>query len=142
MRGRVLLAWLFLGLVAVAPTARTMAEPAPTGPRIMVAPERFDFGPVLPGKAVTREFVIRNVGSSDLNLEKVQPSCGCTVATGYSPVVKPAGSTVLRITLTTPSSSGRIVKTVLVRSNDPARPVVELKIEATVTPASAGASTS
>jgi hypothetical protein len=142
MRGRVRLAWLFLGLLAVAPAAWALAEPAPAGPRIMVAPERFDFGPVLPGKAVTREFVIRNVGSADLNLEKVQPSCGCTVATGYSPVVKPAGSTVLRITLTTPSSSGRIVKTVLVRSNDPARPVVELKIEATVTPAGAAASAS
>ncbi len=103
------------------------------GPRILVAPEHFDFGSVLPGKDVTREFVVRNVGTADLTIDKVQTSCGCTVVDKYSSVLKPGETTALRVKLTTPHQAGRLQKSILVRSNDPARAVVELKLEANVT---------
>ena len=46
--------------------------------------------------------------------------------------MKPGGSTPLRVTLTAPEEAGRLQKSVLIKSNDPAHPNVELKIEATI----------
>ena len=114
------------------------STPAPpvtpaSGPRIAVDPSSFDFGRTLPQKAVTREFSIRNFGDQDLVIENVSTSCGCTVAdTLAKKVVKPGGSQPLRVTLTTPAGLGAITKSVVVRSNDPARPLLEIKLKTTV----------
>ena len=109
------------------------ASPATSGPRIAVDPPAFDFGKTLPQKAVTREFSVRNFGDQDLVIENVSTSCGCAVAENLAKtVVKPGGSRPLRVTLTTPSSPGPITKSVVVRSNDPARPLLEIKLKTTV----------
>ena len=108
-------------------------DPAVSGPRIAVDPPSFDFGKVLPQKSVTREFSIRSFGAQDLVIENVSTSCGCTVAdTLAKKVVKPGGSQPLRVTLTTPANPGPITKSVMVRSNDPVRPLLEIKLKATV----------
>jgi hypothetical protein len=107
--------------------------PSASGPRIAVDPPSFDFGRTLPQKAVTREFNVRNFGDQDLVIERVSTSCGCTVADALAgKVVKPGGTQPLRVTLTTPSSPGATTKSVVVRSNDPARPLLEIKLKATV----------
>lgn len=108
-------------------------SPAASGPRIAVEPPSFDFGKTLPDKAVTREFSVRNFGDQDLVIESVSTSCGCAVAESLAKtVVKPGGSQPLRVTLTTPSSPGPTIKSVVVRSNDPARPLLEIKLKTTV----------
>jgi hypothetical protein len=48
--------------------------------------------------------------------------------------VRPGGSAALRVRFETRNYSGKVVRSVLVKSNDPARAMVELKLEATVTP--------
>ena len=53
--------------------------PAARGPVIRVEPAGFDFGSVLPGKTLRKEFRLRNAGDQDLVLQKVRTSCGCTV---------------------------------------------------------------
>lgn len=111
---------------------RASAEEAARVARISISPEKFDFGAVRPEKELFHGFVVRNVGSADLVLEKPVTSCGCTVVDGYSSLVKPGTSTTLRVKLKTPATAGRLQKSVLVRSNDPARATVELKVEATV----------
>jgi len=117
--------------VSPAPAASPVA-PA-SGPRITVDPPSFDFGKTLPEKAVAREFTIRNFGDQDLVIENVTTSCGCTVAESLTKtVVKPGGSQPLRVTLTTPAHPGAITKSVMVRSNDPARPLLEIKLKTTV----------
>jgi hypothetical protein len=110
----------------------TPVPPAP-GPRIAVDPPSFDFGRSLPQKALTREFSLRNFGDQDLLIESVSTSCGCAVAdTLAKKIVKPGGSHPLRVTLTTPQGPGPIVKSVVVRSNDPTRPLLEIKLKTTV----------
>ena len=117
--------------ISPAPAASPLA-PA-SGPRIAVDPPSFDFGRTLPEKAVAREFTIRNFGDQDLVIENVTTSCGCTVAESLTKtVVKPGGSQPLRVTLTTPAHPGAITKSVMVRSNDPARPLLEIKLKTTV----------
>ena len=132
MRSRLLLGVSCLVALLGAASSSLAVDDTARGPRISVSPERFDFGSVLPDQKLTREFVVRNVGAADLLLEKVSTSCGCTVAEGYTSLVKPGKSTVLRVTLSTPPTAGRLQKSVLVRSNDPTRATVELKVEATV----------
>ncbi len=112
-------------------------QPKPDAPidgaRIAVDPPSFDFGRVLPQKSLTREFSIRSFGAQDLVIESVSTSCGCTVADNLAKkVVKPGGSQPLRVTLTTPANPGSITKSVMVRSNDPVRPLLEIKLKATV----------
>jgi hypothetical protein len=99
-----------------------------------VDPSSFDFGRALPRKVLRRVFHIRNFGDRDLTIEGVSTTCGCTAAP-FDPaqkVVAAGDSTPLRVSLTTPDGPGRISHSVLVRSNDPERPALEIKLYATV----------
>jgi hypothetical protein len=118
-------------------TASFAQEPKPEAPpakapRIAVEPASFDFGKALPNRTLEKEFYIRNWGSADLAIEAVSTTCGCTVADGWSKLVHPGGNTPLRVKLETRSYSGRVVRKVLIRSNDPAKSLLEVQVEATV----------
>jgi hypothetical protein len=110
------------------------AKPAAGGPRIAVEPPSFDFGKAVQNKTLQKEFSIRNLGDTDLVLDSVTTSCGCTVADGYGKVVKPGASTHMQVSLQTRMSSGKLQKSVLIKSNDPAKGLYELKLEAMVAP--------
>jgi hypothetical protein len=114
-----------------ADTPASSPSPAPA-PRIVVEPMSFEFGTVRAGRAVQKEFLVRNHGRVDLVIHKIVSSCGCTAALTDSQTVKPGGSTPLRVTFTAPDEPGRLQKSVLLQTNDPVRPTLELKIEATV----------
>jgi hypothetical protein len=120
-----------LGGTALSADAPPAAPSPAAAPRIVVEPGSFDFGSVKAGKQVQKEFLIRNHGSRDLVLDVVS-DCNCTGALPDSKTVKPGGSTPLRVTFTATDMTGRVQKSVIVRSNDPARPSVEVKIEATI----------
>jgi hypothetical protein len=121
-----------LGAVALlAASARAEEKPRP-GPRIRVDPESFDFGRALPDKTLRKEFTIRNFGDAELVIEGISTSCGCTAALTAEKRVEPGGSTPLRVTLETRSYSGRVERQVLVRSNDPATPLLRVRVSATV----------
>ena len=108
------------------------ARPALAGPRLSVDPASFDFGKALPGKALSKEFTVRNVGSAELVIEQVSTSCGCTAALLDTRALEPGASAALRVTLHTPGGPGPVSKSVLVRSNDPERRTTEIRIQATV----------
>jgi uncharacterized protein DUF1573 len=133
-------AWLFLmAALLLVPagaedTKKAAAAPAPEGkgPRISVEPQSFDFGKAVQNKTLSKEFSIKNYGTEDLVIENVSTTCGCTAALLDSKVVKPGGSTPLRVTLETRTYSGKVERKILIRSNDPATNVLELKVEAMV----------
>jgi hypothetical protein len=118
-------------IAAVAGAGDTKPVPA-GGPRITVEPPSFDFGKAIQNKTLQKEFSIKNYGDADLVLDSVSTSCGCTVADGYSKVVKPGASTHLNVSLQTRTSTGKLQKSVLIKSNDPTKALYELKLEATV----------
>ncbi len=122
--------------VAAVAAALLFASAAGAGdapaPRIRVEPEGFDFGNVLPDKTLRKEFTIRNFGNAPLELESVSTTCGCTAALAGTKRVEPGGSTPLRVTFQTRRFSGKVERRVLVRSNDPKTPLVEVKLGATV----------
>jgi hypothetical protein len=122
-----------LALAAGMAVAQVPVNAVTKGPRIAVEPAHFDFGQAVKGKELSKEFSIRNFGSEDLVIDNVSTSCGCTAAliNDKDKTIKPGGSAPLRVTLRT-SAAGRIAKSVLIKSNDPAKGTYELKIEATV----------
>jgi hypothetical protein len=124
----------FLALVATAAGADEKPVPAP---RIQVEPESFDFGSVQQGKTLRRDFTIRNFGDAELVIEGVSTTCGCTAALAAQSRVEPGGRTVLRVTFETRTYSGKVERNVMVRSNDPKAPLVQVRVGATVEKAAA-----
>jgi hypothetical protein len=123
--------------LAQAPAAPATQPGAPPvtparAPRIAVEPTVFDFGRAQQEKTLEKEFTVRNLGNEDLVIENVSTTCGCTVAEGYSKVIKPGASTPMRVKLQTRTNVGRLSRSVLIKSNDPSGRPLELKIEATV----------
>ena len=130
------LAWLVLGLVMTTPLLAEETKPASPvkGPRIVVEPASFNFGEVLQNRTLHKEFTIRNQGSEELVIDKIVSDCGCTVV-GFETKdkrIEPGGGATMRVRLNTRSFAGRIVKRVLVRSNDRSRRSYEVKLTATV----------
>ena len=123
---------LLAGAVTATAEEPAPAAAAPRGPRISVDPTVFDFGKAQQEKTLEKEFTIRNLGNEDLVIDSVSTTCGCTVAEGYSKVIKPGASTPLRVKLQTRTTSGRLSRSVLIKSNDPSGRPLELTVEATV----------
>jgi len=122
--------------VTVAPAWAQEARPqaAGKGPKIVVEPPSFDFGAALQNKVLEKELLIRNAGTEDLVIENVATTCGCTVAELDTKTIKPGAQTPLRVKLETRTNQGKIVKNVIVRSNDPTTPSLQIKLEADVKP--------
>jgi hypothetical protein len=108
------------------------------GPRIVVEPASFDFGQALQNKTLTKDFVLRNLGDESLRIEEVRTTCGCTAALPSERVVSPGGQTRLRVELQTRTAEGRLERSVNIRSNDPTRNVLEVKLKVAVVRPAAG----
>jgi hypothetical protein len=129
------LAFTVLSLLpaALAPYAPAPAASPAAAPRIVIEPASFDFGAIKPVHVVEKEFVLRNNGRADLRIESIVSSCHCAaILADTKLLVKPGASTTFRVRLTAPEPAGRLQRSVLVKSNDPAQPALEVKIEALV----------
>jgi hypothetical protein len=122
------------GLEAQAAKSKAPApRPLAAAPKMEVSPETKDAGTVAKGQVVDAVFVVKNTGGSDLIISDARPSCGCTVAS-FDKIIKPGGEGKIQSSVDTKSFSGPISKSVLVVSNDPDRPQVNLFIKALVKP--------
>ena len=114
------------------------AKPAAPGkavaaPKIDIGQETRDMGTVPKGQVIETDFVVKNAGGSDLIISDARPSCGCTVSS-FDKVIKPGGEGKIHTSVDTKSFSGPISKSVLVVSNDPDRPQMNLFVKALVKP--------
>jgi hypothetical protein len=120
-------------LLAAAIAAAGLASGEQTAaPRIRVEPAEFDFGRVKPQRTLRKEFRLLNLGERDLVIERISRSCGCTAADTDTRTLAPGASTPLRVSVETRNSSGDIEHRVLVKSNDPQTPSLEIRLRATV----------
>lgn len=127
-----------LAQTPVQPSASPKPSSSPTSPRIAVEPTAFDFGPALQNKTLTKDFVIKNFGGADLVIESVSTTCGCTVGQLETRTLKPGMAVPLKVSLETRSYSGALQRAVLIRSNDPTKALLEVRVQALVQPAPAG----
>ncbi len=113
-------------------TAPSPAAAAARAVTLAATPETFDFGRVLPGRTLQKEFRLRNLGPRPLQIVAVSTDCGCMVAGDYDKELPPGGSTALKVELTTPAQPGRLVRTVVVRTATPDASALALTVAATV----------
>jgi hypothetical protein len=105
---------------------------AVAAPGLAVEPSSFDFGEVRRQRTLSKEFRLVNLSDAELHLVRITTSCGCTVVETGARVVAPGESTLLRVELQTRDDSGRVLRTVLIESDDPERPRVLIELRATV----------
>jgi hypothetical protein len=126
--------WLpfaLLLLAAGAPARSQQAAPTKDLPRASVKELVFDAGKVVRGDPVKHDFIVENAGAAALEITRVQPACGCTVAQ-YDAKIEPGKAGKISATLATAGFSGPIHKTISVTTNDPRLASFQLALKADV----------
>jgi hypothetical protein len=134
-----------VALMASLASAQTKTKKEPTAaksataaseektPRLTIVEPVKEYGEVPKGDKLDWAFVIKNTGSSDLQIIAAKPGCGCTVA-DYDKVIKPGETGKVTAHVDTTNFSGPIAKTVTLETNDPSSPTSTLTIHAVVKP--------
>lgn len=104
----------------------------PARARVVVQPPVQDFGAVERGTRVTRVFVLRNKSRQPVRIDRLVPSCACTVAAPEGQTIVRGGQTVVSVTLDTAELVGRTTKSIGVRTSDPQTPLVQLWLRGVV----------
>lgn len=100
-------------------------------PKIVFAQTEHDFGKVTAGAEQSCTFDFINDGGQDLVIERIYASCGCTTTTAGNMVVKPGEPSEISVTFEA-DSAGKVKKQVIVYTNDPENPQVNLWITAEI----------
>lgn len=142
MKRIVILSIIAFGVVpalslAQQPQSVVGVKPAPaeikaqTGPKpvIDIAEKIKDYGVIARGEKVKAEFLVKNTGAAPLVINQVRPTCGCTVTSPVPPPIPPGSSAKIAAEVNTADFSGPMSKAVMVYSNDPDTPQVNLVIK-------------
>lgn len=98
-------------------------------PKLVIPDVTFDFGTVAEGKQVIASFVLKNQGDTALEIKRVFPACGCTVAEMSSSLIPPGQQASLNVSFDTNGFYGFKVKTIRLFTNDPQRSTVVLTLQ-------------
>jgi hypothetical protein len=101
-------------------------------PKIDCSEAVFDFGSRDASEVVSHTFELKNTGTSDLVIKAVRPACGCTTAQLDKSVIPPGESSKLGAQLSLAGRSGEVQKPILIESNDPANPALQLTFKGVV----------
>jgi hypothetical protein len=129
VRALALPAVLVAALAAAPPGAASGSPPA-----IAFESETCDLGSLAQGEQPACLFGFTNAGDGELRIHQVEPTCGCTTALLSAPLVRAGDRGAIRVVFDSASFAGEVVKEVEVRTNDPARPSLTLRIKALVEP--------
>jgi hypothetical protein len=103
-------------------------------PQVTVSPVGFDFGNIS-ADPVTTTFAVNNHGNRSLQIESITTSCGCTTAEISRQTIGPGESAKLTVNFDPQTHAGAVgdfLRSVYLRTNDPANPEVEVQIKANV----------
>jgi Protein of unknown function (DUF1573) len=88
---------------------------------------------IAPGK-VSGVFKFKNIGTALLELAQPDTSCGCTVAEVSQDKLAPGQSGQITYTINLDHATGQVQKEIMVHSNDPKTPEVDLTVALDYTP--------
>lgn len=126
-----------VGAIAPPPQQAAVTTPTPpavdlaNAPKIELVSKKVDFGKVKEDKKIVRELVVKNVGKSVLNIDSVNPSCGCTTV-DFPKTIQPGKSGKIKLQVDTGKGSGVRTKTVTINSNDPQEKTVTVEFSFTL----------
>jgi hypothetical protein len=114
---------------------RQVAAGAPRA-RVDLPLARWDWGTIPAKPPVQQTFPIQNTGDESLIVSSVVTSCGCTTADLSSSVIPPGQRADLTVIFDPNyhATSGPVTRLAWLKTNDPEMPVVELRMDANVTP--------
>jgi hypothetical protein len=92
-----------------------------------------DFGTIKEGDVVETEFMVKNIGETDLIIADAKGSCGCTVPEPPKEPIKPGDSAPIKVSFDSNGKPGQQSKTVTLTTNTEAGKET-FEIKATVTP--------
>jgi len=107
------------------------------GPRAwqarLTCPQRvFDFGARKSGETVEHSFQLQNTGRRDLEFGGVLSSCGCLTAGLPQDRLAPGEEMTVPVRISLRNLRGRVLKTILIRSNDPRQSSLLLTVTGSV----------
>lgn len=126
--------WVVFTTPGLRPAVISVYEP----PIIQPDEAVHDLGNIITDSQAIHTFYLSNVGGKRLLIQKVDTSCGCTVADVSKKSVAPGEVTALKVTLDTSIKLGKVKKKITVYSNDPKQPVLNLYLKAMVLPQTQG----
>jgi len=109
------------------------AKPPSTQPadgKAIITPDKksHDFGSLMIGPKLNHAFKITNTGKAPLEITKVKPACGCTVAGRYPKMLAPGESGDFPFALQSQKLRGKFNKKITISSNDPVTPQLQLAL--------------
>ena len=108
------------------------AEELAAMPDVQFAKTVYAGGEVIEGEKLNASFTFTNTGGSDLVIESVKASCGCTATEPKDKIVKPGQSSEILATFDSRGRPGKQNKSITVRTNDPDSGTVLLRLECEV----------
>jgi hypothetical protein len=115
------------------PAEKQPAADVRAHPLIEVKELEYNFGKIMEGTEVEHEFIVKNAGTADLNIEDVRVDCGCT-AVSFDPKISPKGEGKLKMKVSLKNYAGKVEKKATIRSNDPQTPELVVSVQGTVVP--------
>jgi len=106
-------------------------QPQGPPPKAEISSMEFDAGDINKGDVIKHDFIVTNKGVGTLEIQRVQPGCGCTV-TEFDKKVEPGKTGKITASVQTASFNGPIHKTIMVATNDPALSNFQLSIKANI----------
>ncbi len=118
-------------LPPVPDSGKSTATPTPT---LYVAQRRLDIGDVIEGDKRPVEWLLENKGTAPLVIDRTKAGCGCTVVNlkDEDKIIPPGGRLTLKARFDSTARHGVQNKNVIVYSNDPAEPELNLRFTADV----------
>jgi hypothetical protein len=107
-------------------------EQKANAPKISFENPNYNFGTVNAGTQVEYDFQFTNKGKSDLEIRKINTTCGCTTSAPKDKIIKPGASSTIKATFNTSGYRNAQTKVVTVITNDPTSPTITLWLKGTV----------
>lgn len=105
-------------------------------PRVSVSPPAYDFGDIVQSKGpVSTTFAVKNTGGTELVINRLSTSCGCTTAEMEQSPLAPGASREMTVTfdpMVHPDQFGKIERVVYLQTSDPLQPEMEINVTGNV----------
>jgi hypothetical protein len=115
----------------VAPPNKPMKPEDVKGPHpvIKVDEETHDFGAGWVGPPLKHSFKITNGGDAPLEITRVKPACGCTIAGDYPKTLAAGATGEFPFSMASNKLRGHFEKAITISSNDPVTPELRVKLK-------------
>ncbi|MFN2352948.1 MAG: OS_HP2 family (seleno)protein [Desulfopila sp.] len=119
---------VLVAILSAAGFALCPLSEAATGPKLRLPENSFRFDQIVEGMEVVHDFILHNDGDEVLHIIDMEWHCGCSAATGTSRIL-PGEKGHISVSFNSEGYGGQDIKEkVVVRTNDPQRPVFDLVI--------------